>query len=248
MKASGLSSNTGKTEFIMFTRHPQGPICVGNVEVQEASSVKLVGFTLEKDLTWKKHLESLKSDLKGRLGILRRLSWHLPKATLVRCLTPVFMSKLQSGLSLVTNPFSHEDPNLRKCPVIMCLQKLQNEAMRIVLGKRLVDKVSEASLLQQCQQLPVSSLALRAHSNLSWSLLSSSEKQSTSGVRERLDRWQSNRNTRQNNKDTFPTQGTGTDTLLARLTACWNNLPEDIKASETKKQAAYKIKKLYPIL
>jgi len=62
---------------------------------------------------------------------------------------------------------------------------------------------------------------------------------------ERLDQWQAKRSTRQNQKDIFPVQCTGTGTLLARLTGCWNNLPNDIKETETKKQASYKIKMLY---
>ena len=142
MKSSGLSANPGKTDFIMFSRSSQKPIQVGEDKIQESTSIKLVGFILTKDLSWKKHLESLTTELKNRIGILRRLSWHLSRETLIECLTPVFMSKLQYGLSLIC------DPNLkRNCSTTKALQNLQNDAMRTVLGKRLEQKVSEQSLL-----------------------------------------------------------------------------------------------------
>ena len=127
----------------MFSRTLQEPIKVGGEIIKESASVKLVGFTLTKDLSWKKHLETLETELRNRIGVLRRLSWHLSRQTVIACLTPVFMSKLQYGLSLICDPHAH-----RICTTTKHLQKLQNEAMRTVLGKRLVDEISEQSLLQ----------------------------------------------------------------------------------------------------
>ena len=158
---------------------------------------------------------------------------------LVECLTPIFMSKMQYALSLICDPNLH-----RCCNTVKHLQKLQNEAMRVILGKRLADKVTQQSLLQQCNQTSVRDHALRAHYNLSWSLLSSPCRRTCSGLERRLDFWQKEKSTRQNLRNSFPKQQ-NKDTLLSRLTECWNILPEDIKNTKKKEQATYKIKCLF---
>ena len=244
MSNSGLVANPEKTHFMMFCRDPQAPIRVGNSDIPESSSEKLVGFTIKKDLSWKLHTEELEKALRGRIGVLRRLSWHLPTSTLVSCLNPLFTSKLQYGLELVTQPLMHLSPNSPKCTVIQKLQVLQNEAMRTVLHKRLADKVSEKDLLKKCGQHSVAVLSLRATNNQAWNFLGSSERRSGFELQHRLCNWKQDRPTRQNSGDSFPEQLVK-NSLLSRITKCWNQLPIDIKSARSKKVANAKIKAMF---
>ena len=242
MQASGLAANPEKTHFTVFNKKCQDPISIAGSEIPESKTEKLVGFHISKDMSWKPHIQALESDLRSRIGILRRLSWHLTKPTLIACLNPVFMSKLQGGLELFTNPLSHSNPNMKKCSTLQRLQVIQNEAMRVVLRKKVSDRVTVEQLLSETNQASVTALALRASCRQAWNFFSTLERRKLFKTSQRLNMWSSERFTRQNNSDTFPVK----DSLLSRMSKCWNELPIDVKAAESKSAVKAKLKQIIP--
>jgi hypothetical protein len=99
MHATCLKANPDKTRFILFgsTVTKELPIQVGEVMVNESTEAEFLGITFNKKLNWKSHMSQLESELKKRIGILKRLTWHLPKDTVVTMVEPIFMAKLRYG-------------------------------------------------------------------------------------------------------------------------------------------------------
>lgn len=126
MSKSGLVANPDKTHFLMFSSKGQEPIKVGNESIKESEKEKLVGITVSKSLRWSDHVEELEKDLRVRIGVLRRLSWHLPRSALLGCLNAVFTSKLSYSLELVSDYIKHEDSAKSSCDIINRLQRLQS--------------------------------------------------------------------------------------------------------------------------
>ena len=92
------------------------------------------------DLTWKEHTEKLKTKLRQRLGVLRRLKYCLPKSALKQVAEALFMSKLRYGIAVYCKPKLNEQDSTNK--MLKELTVLQNEMMRIITGKKCKDKVS----------------------------------------------------------------------------------------------------------
>ena len=193
------------------------------------------------NLSWQHHSEHLERVLRGRVGILRRLSWHLPRNILLQCLNPVFNAKLMYGLEIITNPTTL--PGQPQCKAIARLQVIQNDAMRAVLGLRLSDRTKVEVLLQRCNQLSVHDLALRATYGQAWKSLSSVERRRKIDAVKRLRNWQTVRETRQSSQETYPVQEI--NSLLSRLTSVWNSMPEDIRKEDQSISAKRKIKSCF---
>ena len=241
MTTSGLIANPEKTHFIMFSKADQEPLKVGECSIQESKTVVLLGMRINKTLSWQSHITELETELRKRIGILRRLSWHLPRKTMLQCLTPVFTSKLCYGLELITKPPAYFETHQPSCSSISKLQVLHNEAMRAVLNVKISDKISQKELLKKCNQLSVAELSSRATTNLAHSFFNSNEAMCLNRVQERFDHWQVFRDTRQS--EAFPPQKMS-ESLLARLVKCWNTVPNEIK-KEDKREAFKRIKKLF---
>ncbi len=103
MQASMLSANPSKTKFLMFGRAKEDPLKVGEVMIQESKEEVLLGITFNKSLTWSSHVNSLKMELKKRIGILRRMSFELPTSVVKEMIQPIFTSKLIYGLTLLAS-------------------------------------------------------------------------------------------------------------------------------------------------
>ena len=121
---------------------------------------------------------------------------------------------------------------------------LQNEAIRVVLRKRVSDRVSVDQPLSEAKQCSVTTLALRASYRQAWNFFSTSERRRMFKTTQRLNMWRSERSTRQNKGDTFPEQDVR-DSLLSRLCKCWNELPADVKTAETKSAVKAKLKQIF---
>ena len=169
MQANQLAANPDKTKLIMFGNKKDRFVRVGASLISESDSETLLGVEISRKMTWGCHFEKLEKALHKRIGIIRRLSYHLPKKTMLKVIDPVFTSKLTYGLEIFTDPstvLECLDPILRK------LQNLHNKAMRAALGRyqRCRKKISSASLLLKTGQSSILELILRAvsrHAGLS---------------------------------------------------------------------------------
>jgi len=244
MRWSGLAANTDKTCFVTFNAGMDRPITVGKALVEVSKEEKMVGVWLSGNLSWEKNLEEQELALRRRIGVLRRLSWHLPRKTMIKCITPVFTSKLAFGLELMADPLMHHDQNQPKCSVIVRLQRLLNEAVRAALRLGRSDKISEKELMTQSGQSLVVDLAERAIANQAWNALATEERRNSSELARRVEWGQRSRVTRQNQQDLIPPQSIS-NSLIPRICRLWNIMPEDIKSESSKVVAKNKLKFLF---
>ena len=137
---------------------------------QETKSEKLLGITLNNQLTWKNHLYGdeenmgLVKELSKRLGMLRQIRKYVGNATLKLIMNGLFTSKLIYGITIYGGVWGlpgimNDDPvnstsitkeDMRK------LQVLQNTALRILLRKPRETPV--ISLLKESRQMSVHQL------------------------------------------------------------------------------------------
>jgi hypothetical protein len=103
MKSNALAANAEKTKFILFGRKKAQSIQVGQSFVEESKAEELLGVKISKSLTWTKQAESLKIELSKRVGLIRRLSHHLPRQAILKVITPMFTSKLQYAIYVFTD-------------------------------------------------------------------------------------------------------------------------------------------------
>ena len=233
MKHSGLAVNEEKTNLVMFGSDGAAQVKVGKEMIKESPSEKLVGVWLTRDLSWEKNLREQEAALQGRIGILRRLSWHLPQKTVLKCIAPVFTSKLTFSLELMADPLKHYSNEHPKCTTIIRLQRLLNEAVRAALGLKRIDKVSEEELMKRSGQTKVAVLAERALVNHAWNALATEERRCVSEIAKRVEWGQTTRVTRQSEGNFIPPQSLQ-DTLVAKACKIWNILPENIKKETSK--------------
>ena len=163
---------------------------------------------------------------------------------MLRCITPVFTSKLTYSLELMADPMKHYNNDQPKCTTIVRLQRLLNEAVRAALGLKRVDKVSEEELMRRSGQTKVSVLAERALVNHAWNALSTQERRSDSEIAKRVEWGQTTRVTRQAEGKYIPPQSLQ-GTLVTKACKMWNILPEDIKNEPSKLTVKAKIKILF---
>jgi len=82
LNANKISVNTDKTKFIIFSyKNPPtiSPIFLGNSQITETSSMKFLGVTFDKHLTFRYHVDNIAKKLSRSIGILYKLSHYLPQ-------------------------------------------------------------------------------------------------------------------------------------------------------------------------
>jgi len=149
--ANNLILNDEKTHFIVFRPNKSESstlqtIKIGKNFIQESTSIKILGVTLNNDLAWDDHHDSVQKNLRSKLYLLKKLSYHIPRHCLTSILDGFFVSRIRYCLEIYGQP-AH--PNLSTKPDSMKrLQILLNAAMRIATGPRISDKIKITELQQ----------------------------------------------------------------------------------------------------
>lgn len=84
LKYNLLTVNTSKISFMIFSSKnkqiPQHtPLTIDNEEIHRSNQEKYLGLWLDEKLTWKPHIEGLKTKLTSVLGAVRNISNYIPK-------------------------------------------------------------------------------------------------------------------------------------------------------------------------
>jgi hypothetical protein len=108
--------------------------------MEESYAEEYLGVKISKNRTWTKQFEALKLELFKRIGIIRPLSHHLPKAAMKKVINPMFTLKLQYALEVFGDPTSQICKDKEEDAIIKKLQVLHNMAMRAALGIRGKDR------------------------------------------------------------------------------------------------------------
>ena len=166
MASNGLVANAAKTEFVVFggaaDREPFS-VRVGDVLVQESETVKVLGVTLNRSLSWRDHLfgpGGVYSTIQQRLLLLRRLLNQMPRNSLLPIVDGLIMSKIRYALALFGRiRLSESDP------LGQDEQKIQvalNDTMRLLCGVRRRDCISIKELTQRTGLLSFNQLSAQA--------------------------------------------------------------------------------------
>ena len=223
MRAAKLSANPTKTNFLYFSGKGEEPLQIDDIQIEERKEETLLGITFGKRLTWKHHVDRLETELRKRIGLLKRLRMKLPAQVVKKMMDPLFNSKMRYAMELTTDALKPEDKSLQK------LHTLHRGAMKAVLGIGRGVHPLDSYLYSQTGQVSVHQMALEATALLAWKCMKDWQKNPL--VSKRIQEHFSGRQTRQATQRTFPPQSTN-GSLLSRIVEVWEQLPEIVKEEE----------------
>ena len=131
IECNKLVLNISKTKAIvlgsrhMLGKNPQLKLSIGNTQIEQVNTIKLLGVTIESSLSWSKQINNIVIKMGRGIGMARKCSAFI---------TPSIMKSVIHSLVL---------SNLEYCPVIWSsatksdlrkLQVAQNKAARLALG------------------------------------------------------------------------------------------------------------------
>ena len=126
-----MKANVSKTNVMLLgtsaktSRINHINVVMNNCTVEKVNSFKYLGVNIDANLKWNDHVSNVCRKMCNCLGILRRIKPFVPQSSLITIYNTMFLPHLDYGIIVWSN-CGHS--NLSK------LQKLQNTAMRIILG------------------------------------------------------------------------------------------------------------------
>ena len=117
---------------------------------------KLLGIQVSSSMDWKTHIKKLQTKMHQRLGILRRLKNKVPNSKLKIIAEAIFTSVARYGIAVYYKPRLHGDPT---CEEQTKLQVIQNKVLRLLAGKKPVDKVKVEDLAKQFSIMSMNQMA-----------------------------------------------------------------------------------------
>ena len=174
MASNGLVANPSKTVFMMLNSKTKEnelarKIKVGNHEIPESKSAKLLGVVIDNDQKWKSHFcgkGGLLSSLNQRLFMVRRLSNHISKKKLHKIVDSLWTSKLRYGLQLCTEVRLNEDQP--KSQYLTMVQRAQNKMLRVLDGSMVTDRKRTKTILDDQNMLSVNQIAAQIKLTEMW--------------------------------------------------------------------------------
>ena len=104
--ANSLTPHSSKCEVMLLHRGsfigPHPLITIGNVNVAWVCHVRLLGITIDRKLTWKKHLKELKNNFVCKLNLLKKCSF-LKKKSLLDLYFKVILPSVTYGITIWGN-------------------------------------------------------------------------------------------------------------------------------------------------
>lgn len=131
---NGMVLNAVKTKALLITgKRLHSSLVDGNhlsvtldgAEIEQVTSYKLLGVTLDQDLTFSDHISSLKAKLSQRIGLLKKIKRYLPIKERLLYYNALIKPVLMYG-SMVWNICDVKE--------LHCLLRLQKRAARVILG------------------------------------------------------------------------------------------------------------------
>ena len=163
MSANGLTANPTKTSFIILNDKEEGAksrkIKVGDVEVCQESSAKLLGMTIDDNQRWDSQLYGKGgtiNSLNSRMFTIKRINNHIGKENIQKIVDSLYMSKLRYGLPLYGKIKWSKTDTQEKW--LTDLQLNQNKMLRFLNGSKISDRISTESILVKYNLLSVNQL------------------------------------------------------------------------------------------
>ena len=173
MITNGLKMNSSKTD-LMVVRPTRGnsdtiSVKVGQDVVAEKKTVNILGLKFTNDLTWNNYLQELIRDLNSKIGLLYRIRNKLHTRDLVTIADGLILSKIRYCISSYCSPrLTESDPQNW---ILTQLQTIQNNTMRTIFKKKLVDKVPIKDLIHSCNWLSINRTTIHNILIEAWKIL-----------------------------------------------------------------------------
>ena len=167
-KELGLALNPTKTQCLIHgkVQDAQDPIVVDGVTITPTEKITLLGFTLDSKLEPKVYLKELADSVLYRKYVVGRLSAHLPPHVLKMFARAVVLGKIRTYIHLSLKVrLSPRDP---KTEGGNKLQVILNDVARILLRKKLMDRVRVEDLMKKSGFESVNSMVCSASAMLAW--------------------------------------------------------------------------------
>ena len=154
-----LELNWTKSKIITFgadniTLENLTKIKINNTIIDEVSSYKLVGITIDRKLTWKNHIAGLCNSLKYINFLLNRIKNYTPINTMLLIYNSLFQSKLSFGIAIWGGIYKGQTKQL---------EILQKKAIRAIYKKKANSHTLD--LFKKGEVMPLDDL-ITYHSNL----------------------------------------------------------------------------------
>ena len=162
--SNGLVANPSKTKFLLIRSKfdkswPNSTIKIDNHNIAESKSEKVLGVVINNKLTWNDHFEHLDSILRQKVGIIKRLSYKIPRKALLKLLDGLLYSHVRYCLPVFAQPqlTENDSPNA----LMKNIQVTLNDGLRAALGLKRSSKVSVEQLHVRCQTTTLNRLSVK---------------------------------------------------------------------------------------
>ena len=170
MAANLLVANPDKTQFMLINGRDRQAINIGNSKIERQDTLELLGLKVGQDLGFAAHVSDVLRSLDQRTGLLRRLSFYIPREKLQQIAEGICISKIRYGLA------AYGVPNMehgRGSKMMMDLQVKQNEIARVLTGVKRTDKVAISSLLNMAGMNSINRMTVETILLHTWRVLNS---------------------------------------------------------------------------
>jgi hypothetical protein len=225
MEENHMHLNASKTEYMLFERNGGGSIKVGLALVKESRTLRLLGLTINKMLTWDDHITELERNLSQRIYALLRLRSYIPRKELLCLVTGFFNAKAVYMIYMFADPTGS---------IVHRLQVKQNKAIRAVMGINPKECIGKEELLKRSKLTGLDEMSLHANYMLAWRLFS--PQGDLADLREgRLRQHQHDHSTRSVISGVVTQQATY-DSLIKKSAVIFNRIREETKLCPSKMQ------------
>ena len=100
-------------------------VVMNGIDVENVDCFKYLGVTIDANLKWNDHVKNICRKMCNSLGVMRRIKQYVPKKSLITIYNTMILPHIDYAIIIWSNC---SDAALSK------VQKLQNAAMRIILG------------------------------------------------------------------------------------------------------------------
>ena len=175
MSSNGLVANSKKTTLLFLNlKASKNPIKIkiGNDEITQVSSAKLLGMNMHDSQTWKSHIQGsggIIPNLNKRLFQLRRLRNHLSEDSIKKVADSIYTSKIRYGLQLCSK-VRWSDSETRD-GVMEQLQKTQNKLFRFLNKTKISDKIRTSEIMEKLNLLSINQINAQIKLMETWKAL-----------------------------------------------------------------------------
>ena len=212
-------------------QQPQS-IRIGGSTITEETTHKVLGMTLNNRLTWNDHVYGLISSLNSKIGGLKRLSYHVPAPYMIPIARATIVAKLRYGLGIYRAVRSTEHDS--HCTMMNDLQVVLNNAMRLILNKRLSDRMRVEDLCNESGFESINRMTAEEQIRIVWN----ARDNPNSPVLELFDRV-SGGSTRANTRGDLTTSARtslATQNLPHRAILTWNSTNEALREAKNRRE------------